>query len=45
MGINGLTLIIQIKQNYVMNYQNIIVDCMEENDEILKKILLNYYIK
>ena len=36
-GINGLTLIIQINPNYVMNYQNIIVDCMEENDETLKK--------
>ena len=36
-GINGLTLIIQINANYVMNYQNIIVDCMEENDETLKK--------
>ena len=36
-GINGLTLIIQINPSYVMNYQNIIVDCMEENDETLKK--------
>jgi len=36
-GINGLTLIIQINPNYVMNYQNIIVDCMEVNDETLKK--------
>ena len=36
-GIYGLTLIIQINPNYVMNYQNIIVDCMEENDETLKK--------
>ena len=36
-GINGLTLIIQINPSYVMNYQNIIVDCMEVNDETLKK--------
>ena len=36
-GIYGLTLIIQINPSYVMNYQNIIVDCMEENDETLKK--------
>ena len=36
-GIYGLTLIIQINPSYVMNYQNIIVDCMEVNDETLKK--------
>ena len=36
-GINGLTLIIQINPNYVMSHQKIIVDCLEENDETLKK--------
>ena len=36
-GINGLTLIIQINPNYVMSHQKVIVDCLEENDETLKK--------
>ena len=36
-GINGLTLIIQINPNYVMTHQQVIVDCLEENDETLKK--------
>ena len=36
-GINGLALIIQINPGYVMNHQKIIVDCLEENDETLKK--------
>lgn len=36
-GINGLTLIIQINPGYVINHQQIIVDCLEENDETLKK--------
>ena len=36
-GINGLALIIQINPNYVMNRQQCIVDCLEENDETLKK--------
>ena len=36
-GIYGLTLIIQFDQNYVMNFQSIIVDCMEINDETLKR--------
>ena len=36
-GINGLSLIIQIKQDYVTNHQQVIVDCLEENDETLKK--------
>ena len=35
--INGFTLIIQINPNYVMSYQKIIVDWLEENDETLKK--------
>ena len=36
-GINGLAMIIQINPNYVMNHQQVIVDCLEENDETLKK--------
>lgn len=36
-GINGLALIIQINPGYVINHQQIIVDCLEENDETLKK--------
>ena len=36
-GINGLALIIQINPGYVMEHQQIIVDCLEENDETLKK--------
>jgi len=36
-GINGLTMIIQINPNYVMSHQKVIVDCLEENDETLKK--------
>ena len=36
-GINGLAMIIQINPNYVLNHQQIIVDCLEENDETLKK--------
>lgn len=36
-GINGLSLIIQINQDYVANHQQVIVDCLEENDETLKK--------
>lgn len=36
-GINGLALIIQINPDYVMQHQQIIVDCLEENDETLKK--------
>ena len=36
-GINGLTLIIQINPNFVMAHQKVIVDCLEENDETLKK--------
>jgi len=36
-GINGLSLIIQINSSYVMNHQQVIVDCLEENDETLKK--------
>ena len=36
-GINGLSLIIQINQEYVSNHQQVIVDCLEENDETLKK--------
>jgi AP-4 complex subunit epsilon-1 len=36
-GINGLALIIQINPGYVMNHQQVIVDCLEENDETLKK--------
>ena len=36
-GINGLTLIIQINPSYVMTHQKIIVDCLEVNDETLKK--------
>ena len=36
-GINGLALIIDINPGYVMNHQQIIVDCLEENDETLKK--------
>lgn len=36
-GINGLTLIIQINPDYVVNHQQVIVDCLEENDETLKK--------
>jgi AP-4 complex subunit epsilon-1 len=36
-GINGLGLIIQINPAYVMNHQQVIVDCLEENDETLKK--------
>lgn len=36
-GINGLSLIIQINPEYVTQHQQIIVDCLEENDETLKK--------
>ncbi len=36
-GINGLGLIIQINPSYVMNHQQVIVDCLEENDETLKR--------
>ncbi|MCQ2818466.1 MAG: hypothetical protein MJ252_14455 [archaeon] len=36
-GINGLALIIQINPGYVMNHQRVIVDCLEANDETLKK--------
>lgn len=36
-GINGLSLIIQINHDYVANHQQVIVDCLEENDETLKK--------
>jgi AP-4 complex subunit epsilon-1 len=36
-GINGLALIIQINPGYVLNHQQVIVDCLEENDETLKK--------
>jgi hypothetical protein len=36
-GINGLALIIQINPEYVINHQQVIVDCLEENDETLKK--------
>lgn len=36
-GINGLSLIIQINPGYVTNHQQVIVDCLEENDETLKK--------
>ena len=36
-GINGLALIIQINPDYVTNHQQVIVDCLEENDETLKK--------
>jgi AP-4 complex subunit epsilon-1 len=37
MGINGLALIIQINPTYVFQHQQVIVDCLEENDETLKK--------
>jgi AP-4 complex subunit epsilon-1 len=37
MGINGLALIIQINSTYVFQHQQVIVDCLEENDETLKK--------
>jgi AP-4 complex subunit epsilon-1 len=36
-GINGLGLIIQINSDYVLSHQQVIVDCLEENDETLKK--------
>ena len=36
-GINGLALIIVINPGYVINHQQVIVDCLEENDETLKK--------
>ena len=44
-GIIGLGLIIQINPKYVMNFQNIIVDCMEVNDETLKKYTFNLLYK
>ena len=36
-GINGLAMIIQINPEYVIQHQQVIVDCLEENDETLKK--------
>ena len=44
-GIIGLGLIIQINPKFVMNFQNIIVDCMEVNDETLKKYTFNLLYK
>ena len=44
-GIIALCLIIQINPKYVMNFQNIIVDCMEVNDETLKKYTFNLLYK
>ena len=44
-GIIGLGLIIQINPKYVMNFQNIIVECMEVNDETLKKYTFNLLYK
>ena len=44
-GIIGLGLIIQINPKYVMNFQSIIVECMEVNDETLKKYTFNLLYK
>ena len=44
-GIIGLGLIIQINPKYVMNFQDIIVECMEVNDETLKKYTFNLLYK
>ena len=44
-GIIALCLIMQIDPKYVMNFQNIIVDCMEVNDETLKKYTFNLLYK
>ena len=44
-GIIGLGLIIQINPKFVMNFQSIIVECMEVNDETLKKYTFNLLYK
>ena len=44
-GIIGLGLIIQINPKYVMHFQDIIVECMEVNDETLKKYTFNLLYK
>ena len=36
-GIKGLSLIIEINSEFVFTHQKVIVDCLEDNDETLKK--------
>ncbi|CAD8066422.1 unnamed protein product [Paramecium primaurelia] len=45
LGINALTQIVQISQKYVLEHQMTIVDCLESNDDTLKKETLELLFK
>ncbi|CAK59090.1 unnamed protein product (macronuclear) [Paramecium tetraurelia] len=45
LGINALTQIVSISQKYVLEHQMTIVDCLESNDDTLKKETLELLFK
>ena len=45
MGINALILIMQINPKYAVEHQMVVVDCLENNDETLKRETLELLFK
>ena len=45
MGINALILIMQVNPKYAIEHQMVVVDCLESNDETLKRETLELLFK